>query len=55
MKSALRSSLHPELASGVLGVGSEKVESRVIGASSCPSVHLHLINAIKFSDDSVYF
>jgi len=25
MKSALRSSLHPELACGVLGIGSEKV------------------------------
>jgi len=35
VKSALRSSLHPELACRVFGVGSEKVESRVSGASSC--------------------
>ena len=32
MKFVLRSSLHPELACGVLGVGSVKVESRVSGA-----------------------
>jgi len=35
VQSALRPSLHSELACGVPGVDSEKVQSRVSGATSC--------------------